>query len=64
MHENTRWPSTAMRQATMWSTRLSKLRITNDELRRFRAWRREPANRVAYEQLLEGLYGRGVSRRG
>jgi ferric-dicitrate binding protein FerR (iron transport regulator) len=44
------------REAEAWAARLGQLQITTPELHRFRAWLREPANRLAWDALEAGRH--------
>lgn len=41
----------ALEEAAAWFTQLSRRSVTTEALREFRAWRRTPANRSAYEKV-------------
>jgi transmembrane sensor len=41
----------ARREAADWFTRLSRRSVSTQALQEFRAWRRDPANRAAYERV-------------
>jgi transmembrane sensor len=57
MRDARREDARARREAASWFSRLSQTSITNQSLREFRAWRRDPRNRAAYEQM-EGIWNR------
>lgn len=45
-------PSRAVREAAIWSAKLSRTSITNEEIRRFSVWYNEPENYEAFKKLL------------
>lgn len=48
-----RHPTKAQRQAAIWSAKLRRVRITNEELREFWRWREREENAEAFQRLLE-----------
>lgn len=45
-------------EAMVWFATLGLRSVTNDQVREFFRWRRDPANNAAYEELeLEARYG-------
>jgi transmembrane sensor len=57
MRDARRDDARARREAANWFSRLSQTSVTSHSLLEFRAWRRNPRNRAAYEHM-EGVWNR------
>jgi hypothetical protein len=54
MSDDASLPDSARREAEAWIAKLSQTSVSNDDLRAFFAWRREPENRRVWDALAAG----------